>query len=357
VRNATEVRRQYAEILRSVRAARPQAHIEGVTLQAMKSGRHGRELYVGVFRDRLFGPVIAFGAGGTGVEVMRDATLEFPPLNSFLARSMIARTRVAQTLGAFRGAPAIDVEALVRLLVRVSEMVCELPQIAEMDINPIIADGTAVVAVDGRIVLDREMPRAWSPGGAHTRQRYGHMAIMPYPAHMLGERALRDGRWYTIRPIRAEDGERLQRFVRGLSEQSRYFRFISTLTELTPRMLARYTQIDYDRELALVASLRADDSESGDEEALIGVVRYLLNPDGETCEFAIAVDDRFHGQGLGTTLMQSIIDAARDKGLKRIEGYVLAINAPMIGLMRALGFRIETDADDPALKRVWRPLD
>jgi acetyltransferase len=184
------------------------------------------------------------------------------------------------------------------------------------------------------------------------------MAIMPYPAHMVGERALRDGHWYTIRPIRAEDGGRLQRFVRGLSEQSRYFRFISALTELTPRMLARYTQIDYDRELALVATIGADDpqAEEGDE-TIIGVVRYLLNPDRETCEFAIAIADRFHGQGLGTTLMQAIIDAARAKGLKRIEGFVLAINAPMIGLMRALGFRIETDLDDPALKRVWRPID
>ena len=358
VRNATEVRRQFAEIVKSVGSARPDARVEGVTLQAMKSGRHGRELYVGVFRDRLFGPVIAFGTGGTRVEVVRDTTLEFPPLNDFLARSMIARTRVAQTLGEFRGGPAIDVDALVGVLVRVSEMVCELPQIAELDINPIIADGGGVVAVDGRIVLDLGTPRAWAPGDASGGPRHGHMAIMPYPAHMVGERALRDGRGYTIRPIRAEDGERLQRFVRGLSEQSRYFRFISTLTELTPRMLARYTQIDYDRELALVASIGpgATNAEAGDE-TIIGVVRYLLNPDRETCEFAIAIADRFHGQGLGTTLMQAIIGAARDKGLKRIEGFVLAINAPMIGLMRALGFRIETDDDDPALKRVWRPLD
>ncbi len=358
VRNATEVRRQFAAIVKAVRSARPDAQVEGVTLQAMKSGRHGRELYVGVFRDRLFGPVIAFGTGGTRVEVVRDTTLEFPPLNDFLARSMIARTRVAQTLGEFRGAPAIDVEALVRVLVRVSEMVCELPQIAELDVNPIIADGGGVVAVDGRIVLDRGTPRAWAAGDAPGGPRHGHLAIVPYPAHMAGERALRDGRWYTIRPIRAEDAERLQRFVRGLSEQSRYFRFISTLNELTPRMLARYTQIDYDRELALIASIGpgSADAEGGDE-TILGVVRYLLNPDRETCEFAIAIADRFHGQGLGTTLMQSIIAAARDKGLKRIEGFVLAINAPMIGLMRALGFRIETDDDDPSLKRVWRPLD
>jgi len=184
------------------------------------------------------------------------------------------------------------------------------------------------------------------------------MAIMPYLAHMVGHRALRASRWYTIRPIRAEDGGRLQRFVRGLSEQSRYFRFISTLTELTPQMLARYTQIDYDRELALVATIGPDDSQAEDvDETIIGVVRYLLNPDRETCEFAIAIADHFHGQGLGTTLMLSIVDAARDKGLKRIDGYVLAINAPMIRLMRALGFRIESDEDDPALKRVWRPID
>ena len=358
VRNATEVRRQFAGIVGAVRAARPGARLDGVTHQPMKARRHGRELYVGVFRDPLFGPVIAFGTGGTRVEVVRDTTLEFPPLNSFLARSMIARTRVAQTLGEFRGAPAIDVEALVRVLVRVSEMVCELPQIAEMDINPIIADGPDVVAVDGRIVLDCDTPRAWVPGDPPAGPRYGHMAIMPYPAHMVGERTLRDGRWYTIRPIRAEDGERLQRLVRGLSEQSRYFRFISALTELTPRMLARYTQIDYDRELALVATIGADDPQAeGGDETIIGVVRYLLNPDRETCEFAIAIADRFHGQGLGTTLMQAIVDAARAKGLKRIEGFVLAINAPMIGLMRALGFRIETDLDDPALKRVWRPID
>ncbi len=357
VRNAAEAGSQYAAIVEAVRAARPEARLDGVTLQAMKSGHHGRELYVGVFRDRLFGPVIAFGAGGTRVEVVRDTTLELPPLNDFLARSMIARTRVARTLGEFRGAPPIDVEALVRVLVRVSEMVCELPQIAEMDINPVIAEGGDVVAVDARVVVDREMPRAWLRGEA-AGPRHGHLAIMPYPAHMVGERTLRDGRRYTIRPIRAEDGTRLQRFVRGLSEQSRYFRFISTLTELTPQMLARYTQIDYDRELALVATIGPDDPQAADgDETILGVVRYLLNPDRETCEFAIAIADRLHGQGLGTTLMQAIVDAARAKGLRRIEGFVLAINAPMMGLMRALGFRIETDLDDPALKRVWRAID
>jgi acetyltransferase len=358
VRNAAEVRAQFAAILESVRHALPAARIEGVTIQPMVRGRGARELYVGVFRNRLFGPVIAFGAGGTRVEVVRDTTLEFPPLNGFLARSMIGRTRVAATLGEFRGAPAVDDEALARVLVRVSEMVCELPQLAEMDINPLIADERGAIAVDARIVLDRT-PVAAGP-------RYGHMAIMPYPAHLSRRVTLRDGRPYLLRPIQAEDADRLQRFTRGLSQQSRYFRFISTLNELTPRMLVRYTQIDYDRELALVAVCRADDAGrtggdgdagAGDRERIIGVARYLLNPDRDTCEFAIAVGDDFQGQGLGTTLMQALIDEARLRGLKRMEGYVLAINAPMIRLMRALGFTIDRDPDDETLKLVWIALD
>ncbi len=347
VRNANEVREQYDAILQSVRAARPVARIQGVTLQPMKLGRHGRELYVGVFRDPLFGPVIAFGTGGTRVEIHRDTTVEFPPLNSFLARSMIARTRVARTLGEYGDAPAVDLEALERLLVRVSEMVCELPQLAELDINPIIADAGGLIAVDARAVADAKLP-AREP---HDQRRYAHMAIMPYPSELVRSCTLRDGRAYTIRPIQAEDGERLQRFVRGLSEQSRYFRFISALNELSPRMLVRYTQIDYDRELALVAALPGETDES-----IIGVVRYLLNPDRRSCEFAIAIADEMQRQGLGTTLMQAIVEHARRRGLERIEGFVLAANAPMMRLMQALGFSVQTDRDDPALKRVWRDL-
>ncbi|MBW7924215.1 MAG: bifunctional acetate--CoA ligase family protein/GNAT family N-acetyltransferase [Burkholderiaceae bacterium] len=358
VRNANEVREQYDAILQSVRAARPAARIQGVTLQPMKLGRHGRELYVGVFRDPLFGPVIAFGTGGTRVEIHRDTTVEFPPLNSFLARSMIARTRVARTLGEYGDAPAVDLEALERLLVRVSEMVCELPQLAELDINPIIADAGGLIAVDARAVADAKLP-AREP---HDQRRYAHMAIMPYPSELVRRCTLRDGRAYTIRPIQAEDGERLQRFVRALSEQSRYFRFISALNELSPRMLVRYTQIDYDRELALVAVLPGEKGESiMDEpimdESIIGVVRYLLNPDRRSCEFAIAIADEMQRQGLGTTLMRAIVEHARKRGLERIEGFVLAANAPMMRLMQALGFSVQTDRDDPALKRVWRDLD
>ncbi|HQD82592.1 MAG TPA: bifunctional acetate--CoA ligase family protein/GNAT family N-acetyltransferase [Quisquiliibacterium sp.] len=364
VRNAAEVRAQYGEIIAAVRRAQPKARIEGVTVQAMRRSRFARELYVGVYRDPLFGPVIAFGAGGTRIEVVRDTTIEFPPLNRFLARRMIERTRVAESLGAFRGAPEVDLEVLEALLVRVSEMVCELPWIAEMDINPAIADENGVVAVDARIVID--------PAAGNLPVRYAHMAIMPYPAHLTQVRSAPDGQFYTIRPIQPEDADRLQAFMRALSPESRYFRFISTLSELTPKMLVRYTQIDYDRELALVAVQQRDPlavppegaegaggaggSEDLDEERIIGVVRYLLNPDRETCEFAIAIADDWQGKRLGSTLMRAIIEAARNKGLRRIEGYVLGSNARMLGLMTYLGFKVETDRDDPSMKIVGMTL-
>ncbi len=345
VRNATEVRLQYAEILAAVGRAQPGARIEGVTLQSMHTGAYGRELYVGVFRDPLFGPVIAFGAGGTRLEVVRDTTLEFPPLNRFLARRMIERTRVAEALGEFRGSPAIHFEELEKLLVRVSEMVCELPWIAEMDVNPVIADERGVVAVDARVVVDA--------AAARQSVRYAHLAILPYPAHLTQVRSSPDGQFYTIRPVRPEDADRLQDFVRHMSQESRYFRFISALSELTPRMLVRYTQVDYDRELALVA---VAGSGTPQEERIVGVVRYLLNPDGESCEFAVAIADDWQGRGLGSTLMGAIVDAARNKGLGRIEGYVLANNSKMLGLMSRLGFRIETWREDRSMKLVSMSL-
>ncbi len=354
VRNASEVKVQYELILASVRAAAPGARIEGVTVQKMRQVRTGRELYVGVMSHRLFGPVIAFGAGGTMIEWMRNATLELPPLNRFLARRMIERNGIARVLGEFRGAPKADLAAIENILVRVSEMVCEIPAIAQMDINPIIVDEHGAVAVDARVVLVRE------PAAAIGRGRYSHMAILPYPAHMVRELALRDGKSCRLRPIRAEDAEALQQHMRSLSEQSRYFRFISTISELTPKMMARYTQIDYDRELALVAVIGADGALSppapGVPERIIGVVRYLLNPDRETCEFAVAISDAYQGCGLGSQMMKALIEAATDKGLRQMQGVVLRANRAMLGLMRHLDFKVTPDPDDPTLWLVAKDL-
>ncbi len=349
VRNRTELRTQYTQMMTRVRRSAPGARLEGISVQPMRRGRHDRELYVGVVRDPLWGPVIAFGAGGTRIEVMRDSSLEFPPLNRFLARRMIERTRVYETLRAFRGAPAIDFEALEAVLVRVSEMVCEMPEIVEMDINPLFADERGLQAVDARIVVERARVRG---------DRYDHMAILPYPSHLVTECVSSDGRPYTLRPIQPEDGENLQRFVRGLSEQTRYYRFISAISELTPRMLARYTQIDYDREVALVATVpEPDDPSPGRRgERIIGVVRYLLNPDRDTGEYAVVIADDWQGRGLGSRLMRTIVDVAARRGMRQLIGYVLGNNRPMLTMMQRLGFRVATDPDDPAMRLVIRDL-
>jgi acetyltransferase len=342
VGNGAEVRAQFEAIREALARDARRARFDGVTVQSMRSAPHGRELYIGVFRDPLWGPVMAFGAGGTRIEVMRDTTLEFAPLNRFLARRMIERTRIHRMLGSVRGVPAVALEAVERILLRVSEMVCELPELLEMDINPLIADEHGVVAVDARIVIDR-----FAPGGT----RYAHMAIMPYPSYLERVHVTTSGQTCTIRPILPEDAENLQAFVRGLSPEARYFRFVSTLSELPPRMLVRFTQIDYSREVALVATVpRAPSSgAAGPNEQIVGVVRYMLNPDRRSCEFAVVIEDGFQGQGLGSRLMKSIIEIARSRGLARIEGFVLASNHTMLMLMQHLGFTIEADPQDPEM--------
>jgi acetyltransferase len=304
---------------------------------------NGRELHIGLTRDPLFGPVISFGAGGTMIELIRDRAMELPPLNRFLARRLIERTRSAALLGVFRGMPAADVGAIEDLLLRVSEMVCELPGLKEMDINPVIVDEQGAIAVDARIIAEHAPPMGLG--------RHSHMAILPYPAYLSEEVPLPDGSSYLIRPIRPEDAEPLQTLMRGLSEEARYFRFISHARELTQRQLARYTQIDYHREMALVATARENDI-----ERIVGVARYMLNPDGASGEYALVVADDWHGRGLGARLMNAIEATARERGLKKFEGFVLGNNQRMLGLMQRLGYTSRIDPDDPDLRNVEKAL-
>jgi acetyltransferase len=353
VHTAAQVRDRYQEMLHAVARAQPKARINGITVQPMARRHHegparqGREVFVGLTTDEAFGPVISFGAGGTMVELIADRAMELPPLNLFLARRLIERARVAEMLGEWRGAPAADQAALERVLLRVSEMVCALPQLREMDINPVIVDAQGAVAVDARIVVDSATQVA---GG------YGHLAILPYPTGLERQWPLKGGGLYTIRPIRPDDAEMLQALVRGVSQESRYFRFASSLPELPLRMLARFTLIDYDREMALVAVLRSKPaaaegepvpSPQAETERIIGVSRIVTNPDGNSCEFALLVADDFVGQGLGSRLMLSITDVARAKGLSEIMGLVLVNNAPMLRLMKSLGFEIAANPEDP----------
>ncbi|WP_321931381.1 bifunctional acetate--CoA ligase family protein/GNAT family N-acetyltransferase [Paraburkholderia guartelaensis] len=351
VLNAASVRDVYSDMMATVRRLRPDARINGVTIQRMSGKKRGRELYIGMSTDQVFGPVIAFGAGGTMIELIDDRAVALPPLNQFLARRLIRRVRSAETLGEWRGAPAVDMEAIEQILLRVSEMVCALPQLREMDINPLIVDESGGLAVDARIVVDHAQP---------SLHRYDHLAIMPYPSSYTQDWPMRGGGHYTIRPVQPDDASLLQDFVRRLSDRSRYFRFVSSMSELPARMLARYTLIDYEREMALVAVCKArtptGDGEFVETERMIGVSRYIANPDLSSCEFSLVVDDEFSRQGLGSRLMLSIMDTARHKGLSEIDGLVLTHNTSMLKLMSKLGFQIQVNANDPDFKLCSKAL-
>jgi acetyltransferase len=226
-----------------------------------------------------------------------DRALGLPPLNAFIIQTMIEHTRVARLMGAFSNMPPMNRQALARILQRVSEMVCELPEIIEMEINPLIGNDLDVIAVDARIRVDYRPPQ---------QSLYGHMAIHPYPQHLIERVPLPDGTDLTIRPIRPEDAQMEQDFVRGLSEQTKYFRFMQAIKELTPEMLVRFTQIDYDREMALIGVIEQDG-----QEVEVGVARYMTRPGGDTCEFAIVVSDTPRSRGIGARLMRSLMQNAR----------------------------------------------
>jgi acetyltransferase len=351
VLNATSVRDIYSDMVATVQRLRPDARLNGVTIQKMSGKKYGRELYIGLVTDEPFGPVITFGAGGTMIELINDRAVELPPLNQFLAQRLIQRVRVAETLNEWRGAPAVNLDAIEHILLRVSEMVCALPQLREMDINPLIVDEHGVLAVDARIVIDH------APA---SHNNYDHLAILPYPSDVTQDWPMRGGGQYTLRPVQPDDANMLQAFVRGLSEKSRYYRFVSTMRELSVRMLARFTLIDYDLEMAMVAVMKQriqnSEGEFIETERIIGVSRYISNPDRSSCEFSLVVDDAFSGQGLGSRLMLSIMEVARNKGLTEIDGLVLTRNTGMLNLMKSLGFQIQPYADDPDFRLCSKAL-
>ncbi len=340
--NAQAVRAAYHEIIENLQRNRPEARMDGISIEPMIVKPNGRELMVGVTNDPIFGPLITFGAGGTTVEVMGDRSVTLPPLNAFLVKDLIQGTHVAKMLGAFRHMPPADMLALESVLLRVSEMVCELPMLMEMDINPLILDESGVLAADARVVVELRQPSA---------DRYAHMAIYPYPTHLVSNWQLADGTDLVIRPIRPEDAAIEQAFVRNLSEEARYFRFMNSVQELSEAMLVRFTQIDYSREMALVAV-----AEESGQEVELGVTRFAINPDGESCDFALVIADRMRGKGLGNKLMTALMDAARSKGLKVMEGEVLKSNTSMLKLMQRLNFSIEASPDDDSVKKVRKVL-
>ena len=288
---------------------------------------------IGVATDRRFGPVIWLGPARVSHGLAQIRSLMLPPLNARLAGDLIAHASSPVSVDRL---PPATVEALVDTLTRISALVCASPWVRALVLDPVTVVNQRVCIGAARFEID--------PGRKLLRG-YPHMAIHPYPVELIGDVTLADGATLHVRPIRPEDAELEREFVHGLSEQTRYYRFFYRLNELTPSMLARFTQVDYDRELALVALAAQDDASA---QAFVGVARYVANPDRITAEFAVVVADAWQRRGVARVLMRGLIVCAKRRGFERLVGTILSVNEPMLAFVRSLGFTVDVDPADPA---------
>ena len=286
--------------------------------------------------DPLFGPVILFGQGGTAVEVLDDGTLELPPLNTALARAQIARTRVYRLMQGFRNQPPVDIDAVADVLIRLALLVAEHSSIAELDINPLLADRQGVLGLDARLRVN----------GAAKADR---LAIRPYPKELESEAVLRDGTSIHLRPVRPEDEPGIIDFGAHESPEDLRMRFFTAIKGITHALAARLTQIDYDREVALVA-------EPPQRGVIWGVARFAADPDNIRAEYAVAVRTDMKGRGLGYLLMTRLLEVAKARGLSEIFGEVLRENKPMLKLARELGFSVARHPEEADMVRVTKRL-
>ncbi len=336
---STQAVREAAEsILQRARATRPQARIDGVTIHPMVVRAKARELIAGMVDDETFGPVIVFGRGGTAVEVIDDKVLALPPLDLRLAHEMIGRTRVSRILKAYRDVPAADERAVALVLVKLAQLVADVPEIREVDINPLLADREGLIAVDARIGVSPS--RLLHKGPGHPR-----FAIRPYPKEWERWIELADGKRVFIRPVRPEDEELFRAFFARVSDEDLRLRFFQTIKHFSHEFIAQLTQLDYARSIALVAI-------DPDDGGMLGAVRLHADADYDHGEYGILVRSDLKGQGLGWRLMQIMIEYARWLGLRSVEGEVLQENRVMIEMCRALGFSVVTNPDDASLVNV-----
>ncbi len=322
--DATALRAAVAAMLARVSQRRPDAVLAGFSVQAMVRRAQARELIVGSSIDPVFGPVILFGQGGTAVELLADRAIGLPPLNEPLARDLVSRTRVAKLLGAWRDTPAANMGALHAVLVAVSDMLADLPELAELDINPLLVDAQGAVALDARVRLD-----AAAPGGA------AHFAILPYPAQWV-ETVQWQGRPLVLRPIRPEDEARHLDFLGDLAPEDIRMRIFYSQRSIAHSELARLTQVDYEREITFIAT-ELDDTGA---ERTLGATRAVIDPDNHDAEFGIIVRSSLKGGGLGALLMHKLIGTLRERGTRRLVATVLVGNRRMLELARELGFTL-----------------
>ncbi|KMO39875.1 bifunctional acetate--CoA ligase family protein/GNAT family N-acetyltransferase [Methylobacterium aquaticum] len=340
------VREAAAEMRARVARERPAIRVTGFVVQAMLRRTQARELIAGLADDPVFGPVVVFGRGGTAVEVIDDRALALPPLDRRLAADLIGRTRVARRLKAYRDVAAADEAAVALVLVKLGQLAADLPELRELDINPLLADCDGVIALDARAAvapLPPERRRDAGAGPSHAR-----FAVRPYPAAWERHITL-DGQAILVRPVRAEDEGLFEAFFRRVSAEDLRLRFFAPVRDFSHAFLARLTQLDYARAIAFVAIEEATGT-------MMGAVRLHADANHEAGEYAILVRSDLKGLGLGWALMGLMLDWARAEGLRHVEGQVLRENTTMLAMCRKLGFAVRTDPSDPDLMLVRRAL-
>jgi len=324
-----EVKAAFDQIIENAKKHRPEAKVDGVSLQKMEAN-YDYELIIGSKKNLVLGSVIMFGLGGTEAEFYNDVAVGLPPLNQVLARRLVEQTRTYKLLSeGFRTKPPVDMLLMDEILVRVSNLIVDFPEIKELDINPLVISGSAAVALDARIVLDEEVV-------LKGMEKHSHLIISPYPTRYTQSWKLRDGRSVLLRPIRPEDEPLERELLANLSPESSRFRFFHVLKDISHEILSRFCNIDYDREMAIIAEYTADGKRRN-----VGVGRLMIEPGGESGEFAVVIADDFQDVGLGEKLIDLLIGIAQEKGLKSIYGIVLNDNKKMLGLAKKLGFVVE----------------
>jgi acetyltransferase len=323
IRTEQELKSTFQQIIDNARQYNPDARIEGVLVERMIN--KGYELLIGAKKDPVFGPVVVFGRGGIAVEIYKDTRMGLPPLNMALAARIVQDTQVYQLLKGFRGLPGVDLNELYFLLIKFAYLIMDFPQISEIDINPYVLDSKGGVALDARVLLE---PLSEKP--------VPHLVISPYPQQWVKPVTLKKGGGATLRPIRSEDEPTMFRFLEGVSSESMYMRFFGFVPQFTHNLMTRFVNIDYDREMAIVATI-----EKEGQEEIIGVVRIIEDAWRETAEYSILISDHWHGQGLGNLLTDYILEIARARKINKIVATVLSSNSAMIHIFQRRGFEFD----------------
>ena len=323
-----EVKAAFNQIIACAKERHPEARVDAVSVQRMVTGVD-YELLLGCKRDPTFGPAIVFGQGGTGVEIYRDIAVALPPLNRLLSRRLMEQTKVHSLLQGYRNKSPANMGLLEEYLVRFSQLIMDFPQIKEVDINPLVVVGDEFIALDARILIDKDLTLAGV-------EPHSHLVIEPYPRKYIERWILEDGRPVTLRPIRPEDEPLQFSLFRTLSPETYKLRFFGPVKKLTHNDMVRFTNIDYRREMAIIAELTEKR-----KRKIIGVARLFIDPDGESGELAVVVGDPWQDLGLGTKLVDTIIGVGENKGISTIWGFIQADNERMIHICREMGFNIE----------------